>query len=201
MNKKVKYMPLVLLSGLVWISCKDTPAPPKMETPTTNQVVIEEGQNLDEKQVRALAAEKGVEISESELVGMGKSKIIGSNVSIRQNPSNKAEKVGVFENQEPVKVLTSSNAKNEGEAILSKSITLKGSGGSISLAKGKAVVIEGYDEAKNSYLVSYEDPKKGKMQAQIDAVSAETIIYATWYKVERKSGETGWVLSKFLKSE
>jgi hypothetical protein len=201
MYKTMKYLPLLLLSVFVWVSCKDTPAPPKMETPVENQPAVQNGQAMDINQQKELAAQSGVEVSESELVGMSKSTIIGTNVSIRQSATIKGEKIGVFEDQESVKVLESTNVTNEGEAILSRSITVKGSGGSVTLPKGKAVMIEGYTQATNTYQVSYEDPKKGKLNAQIDASAAETIIYATWFKVERKNGEQGWVLGKFLKTK
>jgi len=199
MNKTIKS--LLLLAVLCWASCKDTPPPSKMETPATNQPIVQNGQALDINQQKELAAQNGVEVSESELVGMGKSFINGSNVSVRKSASIKAEKIGVFDNQEPVKVLSSLNVTNEGEAILSKSVTVNGGGGSVTLTKGKAVMIEGFKEATNSYLITYEDPKRGLLKGEIDASSAETIIYATWYNVERKNGETGWVLGKFLKNE
>lgn len=200
MSKITKYLAFIFLSLLGWASCKDTPAPEKMEAPA-NQVISQDGKSLDGGQQKELASQSGVEISESELVGMSQATITGSNVSIRQSASIKSEKIGVFDNNESVKVLSSMNVTNEGEAILSRSITVKGGGGSVSLTKGKAVMIEDYDEATNSYLVSYEDPKKGKLNAKIEASAAETIIYATWFSVERKNGEKGWVLGKFLKTK
>jgi hypothetical protein len=201
MNKNINYLTLFLLSILGWASCQETPAIPKTENKVENQPVTQDGKALDKDQQKELAAQKGVEVSESELIGMSKATIIGSNVSFRQSASIKAEKIGVFDNQEPVKVLSSLNVTNEGEAILSKSVTVKGTGGSVTLTKGKAVMIEDYQAGSNSYLVSYEDPKKGKLNATIDASAAETIIYATWFNVERNSGEKGWVLGKYLKTQ
>jgi hypothetical protein len=201
MSKFTKYLALMLLSLLGWVSCKDTPSPEKMEAPAANQPIAPDGMNLDAAQQKELAAKSGVRISESEIVGVSEGTITGSNVSIRQSGTIKSEKVGVFDNNEAVKILSSMNVKNEGEAILSKSITVKGSGGSVTLTKGKAVMIEDYDSATNSYQVSYEDPKKGKLNAKIEASAAETIIFATWFNVERANGEKGWVLGKFLKTK
>lgn len=201
MSKFTKYLAFLLLSLLGWVSCKDTPPPEKMEAPAANQPIAPDGKSLDAAQQKELAAKSGVRISESEIVGVTEGTITGSNVSIRQSGTIKSEKVGVFDNNEAVKILSSMNVKNEGEAILSKSITVKGSGGSVTLTKGKAVMIEDYDSATSSYQVSYEDPKKGKLNAQIEASAAETIIFATWFNVERANGEKGWVLGKFLKTK
>lgn len=123
----------------------------------------------------------------------------GSNVTMREAATVQSAKVGSFENGEKVEVLESKNVDNEGEAILTKPITVKGSGGEVNLPKGKAVVIGEYLSDENRYRVTYEDPQKGKLTAEVDAAAVETITYSTWYRVKRSNGETGWVLGKFLK--
>lgn len=126
--------------------------------------------------------------------------ITGSNVTMRKEASVKSEKIGSFENNEKVEVLETKNVNNESEAILNKSVTLKGSGGEVNLLKGKAVIIEEYKTEGNLYRISYQDPQKGKLTAEVDASAVETITYSTWYKVKRMNGEIGWILGKFLKT-
>ncbi len=195
----MKNLLLILLVSLSWVSCQNNPEPKALETPAMN-APGQPGAAQDLDQAKEAGAKAGVAVSESELVGMSKSVINGSNVNMRKEASVRSEKIGTFDDNESVESLESLNVQNEGEAILSKSITVKGTGGTVTLPKGKAVVVENYFPERNTYLVSYEDPKKGKLGAEIDASAAETIIYATWIKVRRKTGETGWVLGKFLKT-
>lgn len=129
----------------------------------------------------------------------GKAQIIGSNVTMRKDASVQSDKIGSFDANEKVEVLETKNVNNDREAILSKPLTVKGQGGEANLPKGKAVIIEEYQSERNMYLVTYQDPQKGKLTAEVDASAVETITYSTWYKVKRNSGETGWVLGKFLK--
>ena len=130
----------------------------------------------------------------------GKAQITGSNVTMRKDASVQSEKLGSFDANEKVDVLETKNVNNDREAILSKPLTVKGQGGEANLPKGKAVMIEEYQSERNMYLVTYQDPQKGKLTAEIDASAVETITYSTWYKVKRSNGETGWVLGKFLKT-
>lgn len=185
---------LLLLLGLACYACKNTPEVPG-NNPTEQSGITQDTNKLKEE-----AAKSGVEISKTDLVGMGKGSINGSNVSMRNGPTIKSEKTGTFEDKEPVEVIGYKNVQNEGEAILAKDIALKGNGGTIRLPKGKAVIVENFNAETNTYQVSYEDPKKGVLNAEIDASAALTITYATWFNVKRQNGETGWVLGKFLKN-
>ena len=142
----------------------------------------------------AAASESKPETSEG-----SKGIITGSNVTMRKEGSIQSDKLGSFDSNEAVVVLETKNVNNDREAILSKPITVKGSGGEVSLPKGKAVVIEEYQAERNYYLVTYQDPQKGKLTAEVNASAVETITYSTWYKVKRSNGEIGWVLGKFLK--
>lgn len=195
----MKYPIFILLVILGLISCQGN----SEQKPAEDAQMSQPGPAQTPEEIKKMqeeAAKSGVEVSQSELAGMSNSTIIGSNVNMRSDASIKSEKIGTFENNEKVEVIESLNVQNEGEAILSKAITVKGSGGTANLPKGKAVVIEDYYSDKNTYMVSYEDPKKGKLTAEIDASAALTIIYATWFRVKRQSGEVGWVLGKFLKT-
>ena len=118
---------------------------------------------------------------------------------MRKEPSVKSEKLGSFSAGEQVSVLSSKNVDNSQEAILTKPITVQGSGGTVSLNKGKAVVIEEYNAETNRYKVTYEDAEKGKLMAEIAADVVETINYSTWYEVKKANGEVAWILGKFLK--
>ena len=129
-----------------------------------------------------------------------KGTIIGNNVTMRKEATVQSDKLGSFRNNEGVEILETRNSENENEAILKKETTLTGNGAIVILPKGKAVVIESYNAGDNNYTVSYQDPQKGHMTADISASAVETITYSTWYKVRRTNGEMGWVLGRFLKS-
>ncbi|MBK8425749.1 MAG: hypothetical protein IPL27_07090 [Lewinellaceae bacterium] len=128
------------------------------------------------------------------------SRIIGTGVTMRKDASVQSDKISSFNANEAVTVLETKNVDNDKEAVLTKAITLTGGGSEIKLPKGKAVVIEEYKSESNTYLVTYQDPQKGKMSADIDASAIETITYSTWYRVKRSNGQTGWVLGKFLQN-
>ena len=194
----MKYLIIIVFVLFTWTACQETPevkAPESPQgtqapTPTPGAVSVPEG----------VTVPSGIiEVAKSELVGMGKANIVGTNVTMRKDASIQSEKLGAFEDKELVTVLGSKNVQNEGEAILSQPISVKGSGGTVNLPKGKAVVIEDYMPNTNTYLVTYEDPKKGRLTAEIDAKATQTIIYATWFNVQRSNGQTAWVLGKFLK--
>ena len=195
----MKQTAFLLLLALAVYACQNTPDPKATDAPLTN-APGQPGTTLDTNQLKEEAAKSGVEISKTDLVGMSKSSINGSNVSMRNGATIKSEKIGTFEDKELVEVIGYQNVQNEGEAILSKSITVKGSGGTVKLNQGKAVLVEDFNPEANTYLVTYEDPKKGKLSAEIDASAALTITYATWFNVKRQNGEIGWVLGKFLKT-
>jgi len=131
--------------------------------------------------------------------------IVGSGVVMRKESSVKSDKLGNFNDNERVTVLETKNVNNDNEAILTKPIALYASEAAsgqevMRLPKGKAVLLESYDAEQNKHYVSYQDAKKGKLYAHIDADAVETISYSTWYRVKRSTGQEGWVLGKFLKS-
>lgn len=191
---------LSLVVVLLFLACKnDPPVPQNDAAPATGQAPTTPaaGNSAASSPDMLVNAGSGVTMP------MGASKptgnIQGSNVTMRKEASVKSEKIGSFENNELVEILESKNVDNEREAILNKPITLKGSGGTINLPRGKAVVIDEYFADKNIYRVTYQDPKKGDLTAEIDAKTVETITFATWYRVKRPNGEGAWVLGKFLK--
>lgn len=194
----MKKILILLLVSLSWISCQNNPDSKTVDA-ANGQGGPQAGTLQGISPEAASKMEGAPEVSNTELVGMKKSVINGSNVTMRKDASIQSEKIGSFDANEEVEALESKNVQNEGEGILGKAITVKGTGGVVNLNKGKAVVIEGYLAEKNLYRVTYEDPKKGKLSADIDASAVETVIYATWFKVKRKNGEEGWVLGKFLK--
>ncbi|MBC7776865.1 MAG: hypothetical protein H7246_15640 [Phycisphaerae bacterium] len=194
----MKHTAFLLLLALAAYACQNNPEPKTTDVTQTN-APGQAGTTQDTNQLKEAAAKSGMEIAKTDIVGLSKSVIDGSNVSMRSGATVKSEKIGIFEDKESVEVLKYENVQNEGEAILSKSIMVKGSGGAVNLPKGKAVIVEDFKSETNTYRVTYEDPKKGKLEAEIDASAVQTITYATWFNVKRKNGETGWVLGKFLK--
>lgn len=222
-------MAFFMVFSLFWSACQSDPSPKtgeeleklKAELEAKKKELKDKQQIAElEKEMKALdqqikAVDKG--IAPAPAVGMAppqsapvpetsgpKGTITGSAVTMRKSASVQSDKMGSFKPNEVVSILETQNVNNENEAILVKPIALfesaSGDGASaLTLPKGKAVVIENYDADQNKYKVSYQDAKKGKLYAQIDADALETISYSTWYKVQRSTGETGWVLGKFLK--
>lgn len=223
----MKHWCLYFMLVSIWLSCQNTPTPrtaaelqnlktaleaKKKELADKQEIAkIEQELKAVEQQISAIekTAQLPAEIQGQEKIETAlpekssedkpNAQIVGSNVTMRKEASVQSEKLGSFDAQESVEVLETKNVNNDREAILSKPITVKGSGGEVNLPKGKAVVIESYQSERNYYLVTYQDPQKGKLTAEVDASAVETITYSTWYKVKRKNGETGWVLGKFLK--
>ncbi|MBL7827696.1 MAG: SH3 domain-containing protein [Saprospiraceae bacterium] len=186
----------LLFFALCWIACKNdqapnntvTEAPAPTQTPTSTPSP-EPVANEETRDQPVIAQDDH-----------SKATITGSNVTMRKEASIQSEKIGSFTAAEKVEVLESKNVNNDKEAMLTKAVTLQGSGGEITLTKGKAVIIEEYQSERNFYAVSYEDPQKGKLTADIPADAIETISYSTWYRVKKANGEIGWVLGKFLKN-
>ena len=225
----MKQFASVFLLVFLWSACQNTAAPKtgaelqklkaeleaKKQELADKQEIAEIERELEEVEQQIRAVEKTgkapetptalvqekVESAAPQMSGghSANAQIVGSNVTMRKEASVQSEKLGSFNSNEPVEVLETKNVNNDREAILTKPITVKGSGGEVSLPKGKAVVIEEYQSERNLYLVTYQDPQKGKLTAEIDASAVETITYSTWYKVKRVNSETGWVLGKFLK--
>jgi hypothetical protein len=125
------------------------------------------------------------------------------NVVMRSSSSVKSNKLGNFHANEEVEILESQNVSNEGEAIVTQPVKFYASEAgtgevAYTLPKGKAVVIESFDSDNNQYHVTYQDAKKGRLYATIDANLLETISYSTWYRVRRSNGKEGWVLGKYV---
>jgi uncharacterized protein YgiM (DUF1202 family) len=186
--------PLTILLLLSLFACKNEPKTSGAETTLTRQ----SGDTIQKEPAQSGVQPTAPPVQNDESTA-AKGVITGSNVTMRREASVQSDKTGSFEQGEVVEILETKNVENDREAILTKPVTVKGSGGEVTLPKGKAVVIEAYQSERNYYEVSYQDPQKGKMSADIDASAVETITYSTWYRVKRTSGETGWVIGKFLK--
>lgn len=190
----MKHFGLLFIMTLFWVACQNNPEPKTSEKPPALETNKTGTDNTPNQANEPTPTETKPTDPEE-----GKAHITGSNVTMRKEASVQSEKLGSFESGEALEVLETKNVNNDREAILSKPITVKGSGGEVNLPKGKAVMIEEYQSERNYYLVTYQDPQKGKLTAEVDASAVETITYSTWYKVKRNNGETGWVLGKFLK--
>ena len=190
----MKQLAFFILLGAAFVACKNDVGP------KNEAVQVSPSEPLPQNRVNETVTSISRTEADTAQPYSPKGIITGSNVTMRKEASVQSEKIGSFENSEKVEVLETKNVNNESEAILNKSITLKGSGGEANLLKGKAVIIEEYKSEGNLYRISYQDPQKGKLTAEVDASAVETITYSTWYKVKRMNGETGWILGKFLKT-
>lgn len=126
--------------------------------------------------------------------------IIGKGVIIRQSNSVESAKMGNYDENETVTILSEARPQNQNQAIAAKPIKLYDDyNGKLitTLNKGKALVIENFDGS--NYKVSYQDPKFGKLFATVFPDELQNISNEVWYKVRRKNGDEGWVLGKFLK--
>lgn len=126
--------------------------------------------------------------------------IIGKGVIIRQSNSVESAKMGNYDENEKVSIISEARPQNQNQAIAAKPIKLYDDyDGKLitTLNKGKALVIENFDGSV--YKVSYQDPKFGKLYATVFPDELQNISNEIWYKVRRKNGDEGWVLGKFLK--
>ncbi len=127
--------------------------------------------------------------------------IIGKGVIIRQGNTVESAKMGNYDENERVTILSEARPQNQNQAIAAKPIDLydeyNGKVVVTKLNKGKALVIESFDGSM--YNVSYQDPKYGKLYAIVFPDELQNISNEVWYKVRRKNGSEGWVLGKFLK--
>lgn len=192
-----KILILLCLTGLM-ISCKNEQEPKAPVSPEAPQAA---GQPMSREELdkqKELAQKEGLASSESDIVGTGKGQIIGKNVAMKSDATFSSDNKGTFDENEMVKMITYKVVQSEGEGILGKPVSMRGAGGTITLAKGKTVNILQSDASSNIFLISYDDPKKGKFGAEVKADVFETRIFATWHQVQRQNGETVWVLGKYL---
>jgi len=217
------YFIVALLLAFVWTACGNDPSPKTGEEleKAKSELEAKKKELADKQEIARIEKElqelnqQIKQVNKEENPASGKSdkgpenaptnngpqsRIIGTGVTMRKDASVQSDKISSFNANEAVTVLETKNVENDKEAVLTKSITLTGGGSEIKLPKGKAVVIEEYKSESNTYLVTYQDPQKGKMSADIDAGAIETITYSTWYRVKRSNGQTGWVLGKFVQN-
>ncbi len=203
----MKHLIFLLFLSLFLANCQNDPSPKTGEevkdVKQQTEAVEKTGQQMVDQPAQITPAESAAPAATSAV--SPKSHINGTNVTMRKDASVKSDKLGSFNANEAVTVLETKNVNNENEAILTKPIPLyvsESNSGEVAmtLPKGKAVVIENYNADNNKYEVTYQAEGKGKLFANISADAVETISYSTWYRVKRASGEEGWVLGKFLKT-
>ncbi|HMX40547.1 MAG TPA: SH3 domain-containing protein [Saprospiraceae bacterium] len=207
---KINAITICLLATLCWAACKSdnnqkSDQAKSEEALEALEIAKGGGMGAAAAGAQSALAEAAKEEAAAQAAPSPKPRINGSNVIMRKEASVKSEKLGSFSPNEEVEVLETKNVNNENEAILTQPIPLyanEDQSGKVAmtLPKGKAVVIEQYNADDNKYEVSYQMEGKGKLFAKISADAVETISYSTWYRVRRASGEEGWVLGKFLKT-
>lgn len=125
--------------------------------------------------------------------------IVGTGVLMRAQPSVEGAKMSSFNNNETVEILETKAPENQNEAVTATEVKLYSdyNGKYITtLNKGKALVVD--RKEGNTFYVTYQHPQYGKLYATLPSSSLESIANLTWYKVRRTTGQTGWVLSKFV---
>ena len=124
--------------------------------------------------------------------------INGTSVTLRVSYSTTSNRVATLNQGEKVKILDSYYPTNTNEAICKSPIKLYSNDGShvFTLQKGKAVQIT--NRNGNQCDVSFTHPQYGNMTATIYQSDLESISGDKWYKIQRDTGETGWVFSKFV---
>jgi hypothetical protein len=136
--------------------------------------------------------------------GAGTGTIRGSSVNMRSLPSVQSARIASFSKGETVFILEAQQSGKADEAILTKEVPLfsntSQTGQAIfTLPKGKAVIVESYEDGASRINVSYQHPQKGKLYAQIDEQFIESIENGAWYKVKRSNEQVGWVYEQFIK--
>lgn len=163
-------------------------------------------QQLDQQLKKNQATEAARPVSTAPAGKLDEAKrgrITGDRVVMRGSNSVQSERLGNFEKNEQVDLLSHAESSNTNEAILTEAIqfySANGSGNSTlyQLPKGKAVVLLEYIPSTDSYRVGYEHPEWGKLEAIVKANLLNNILNEKWYQVRRSNGQTGWVLGKFL---
>ncbi|MCC7465853.1 MAG: hypothetical protein IT261_06270 [Saprospiraceae bacterium] len=197
---------LLFLFAIIWASCQNQPAADvQTEAPATSSnpetaPAEQKAVPSDISQKAEAASQAGGQIANvSGMVGISKGTIIGKNVPVRKEAGFKAEKVGNFNDNEVVSVIGNQVIQTEGQGVLKKPVVLKKNDSSITIGKEKNVMVEGFNPSTNTFSISYEDPKKGRHEAEVNADAFLGRIFANWYQVRRENGETGWVMDLFLK--
>lgn len=127
-----------------------------------------------------------------------KYKINATNVIMRGGSSVQAEKIGTFNLNETVEVVSIVDAENPNESILKEEVELSANGQSVVLSAGKAVMVEKYDQQSGVATIAYNHSTKGKLYAEVDGEVIDLISFSRWYQIKRANGEKGWVFGKFL---
>ncbi|HLP96693.1 MAG TPA: hypothetical protein VK168_21775 [Saprospiraceae bacterium] len=188
---------LLVLAGLT--ACQNQPVTNQQDAAA--QAAGQPISSAEQDKQKEEAEKNGVYFSNSDLVGSNKAIITGKNVSIKNGPGFATETLGTYDENEPVTMGDYKVVQSEGEGILGKPVKLSGSGGSITLAKGKSVMIEKTDDANGTALAAYEDPAKGRFEAEVKLDVFETRMYAVWHQVKRANGDIGWVFGKYLQTK
>ncbi len=128
----------------------------------------------------------------------GRYKINATNVVMRAGSSAQSEKLGNFNLDETVEVVSIVDAENPNESILKEDVELSANGQSVVLPAGKAVMVDKYDQQRDVATISYNHSTKGKLVAEVDGGKLDLISFSRWYQVKRANGERGWVFGKFL---
>jgi hypothetical protein len=126
--------------------------------------------------------------------------ITGDNVNLRSDHTTQSNALMMLKRGQDVFIITSYRPSgNDNEAILRVNTDFYDENYGLklfTLPKGKAVIVNDYDDER--YSISFRNEKTGKMgYAQIDPNRLEFIGGDTWYFVEVGS-KKGWVYGKYV---
>ena len=111
--------------------------------------------------------------------------------------TTKSKIIGSFkESGERVRVVEEVHIKGNTETLMSRDLEFDLYGEKVGLKKGKAVTIISIENKKAR--ISFKDSNLKKVFATIDSNYLEKVDENIWFKVERNSGEVGWVFGKFI---
>ncbi|SDB30056.1 Short C-terminal domain-containing protein [Flavobacteriaceae bacterium MAR_2010_188] len=124
--------------------------------------------------------------------------INGTDVIIRQKPNSSSKILGSFKKSgEQITIIDEYVSQNTSQALLSEDIDISDGNTNKMLHKGKALNILSNEDSL--YLISVEDDQKDyKLKVTPNYIE---FVEDKWFRIIRTSGETGWVLGKFISVE
>jgi len=204
---------IFVLATALLLSCKQESKLSELEQ-RKHELESKKQELQDKKAIAAL--EEELKTVDAEIKSMNKSgkvvsakepttptgTITGGSVVMRASGSVQAEKLGNFSKGEKVDILSQTAAAQSNEAIANQDIPLYKNQDNgeyaYTLPKGKAVVIDSYNEGSAVYSIHYQHHYLGTLYAQAPASSLDRLSGELWYFVRRSNGDKGWVVGKFL---
>jgi hypothetical protein len=202
---KKKYLFLAAFSSaLILLGCgfSDSNTELEKEKLKLEQEKLELQKEKDNREKQVVEEDKGSEVSPG--YQRSKAKVTGQNVNIRSSHTVDSKAIGMLGYGEIVTVIGQHVPMgNAAEAILKEQTQFFDQSYrnyAFSLAKGKAVIVEGMEE-NGMYKISFvNDKTKLKSFARINAEKLEFIGGEVWKNIINSKGQSGWVLGRYIQS-